>query len=367
MIKKQTDKVLKKYVCKNPFMHLDAQNDVFGAGFGGEFVCCPSWCPTNIEKKDGNGWYSETAQDIRKSMLDGTYRHCDDEICPELNYLLKNKEPPPLGSPLVSKEEFTKQYNIESEKDVVNFDKGPEEVIFSWDRSCNFRCPSCRSSLISNDLIDSPEYKRKLEILEDIENNLAKDIKRIVITGSGDPFYSRLYREFLINFDKTKYPKLKDIQLVTNGKMLTEEMWNSLKAAPYIKQIEISIDAGTKNTYENVTRLGGRWDQLIENLEFLSSLKTINLFILSMVISKLNYTEMFIFYNTIIKIFNKSKSDIVINFRRHVWWHSGVYSEKEVKDLGIFNKKHPENSLFIKELKKIDGKPLVSHNFHNIL
>ena len=61
------------------------------------------------------------------------------------------------------------------------------------------------------------------------------------------------------------------------------------------------------------------------------------------------------------------KSDIVINFRRHVWWHSGVYSEKEVKDLGIFNKKHPENSLFIKELKKIDGKPLVSHNFHNIL
>ena len=66
-------------------------------------------------------------------------------------------------------------------------------------------------------------------------------------------------------------------------------------------------------------------------------------------------------------IFNKSKAYIAINFRRHVWWYSGAYSEKEVKDLGIFNKNHPENSLFIKELKKKDGKPLVSHNFHNLL
>jgi pyruvate-formate lyase-activating enzyme len=367
LIKKQTDKILKKYVCKNPFMHLDAQNDMFGSGTAGEFVCCPSWCPTNIEKKNGTGWYSETAQDIRKSMLDGTYRHCDDEICPELNYLLKNRELPLFGSPFVSKEEFTKKYKIESEKDLLNFDKGPEEVIFSWDRSCNFRCPSCRSSLVANDDINSPEYQRKLEILERIENNLAKDIKRIVITGSGDPFYSRLYREFLINFDKTKYPKLKDIQLVTNGKMLTEDMWNSLKAAPYVKRIEISIDAGTKNTYENVTRLGGDWDQLISNLKFISTLGTVKYFILSMVVSKLNYTEMFIFYNTIIKIFNKSKAHFIINFRRHVWWHTGLYSKQEVQNLGVFKKDHPENSLFIEELKKIDGKSCVSHNFHDLL
>ena len=39
---------------------------------------------------------------------------------------------------------------------------------------------------------------------------------------------------------------------------------------PYVHTCEISIDAGVKDTYENVTRLGGNWETLLKNLEFIN-------------------------------------------------------------------------------------------------
>ena len=50
-------------------------------------------------------------------------------------------------------------------------------------------------------------------------------------------------------------------------------MWDSMKSIhPYVKTCEISIDAATKDTYENKTRIGGDWDELINNLKFISTL-----------------------------------------------------------------------------------------------
>jgi MoaA/NifB/PqqE/SkfB family radical SAM enzyme len=90
-----------------------------------------------------------------------------------------------------------------------------------------------------------------------------------MVTGSGDPFYSKIYRDYLLNFDITKYPKLEQLQIITNGNLLDEPLWKKMKATPYIKTIEISIDAATKETYEKKTRWNGQWDRLIENLKLL--------------------------------------------------------------------------------------------------
>ena len=44
-------------------------------------------------------------------------------------------------------------------------------------------------------------------------------------------------------------------------------MWDSMpNVHKYVKSCEISIDAGTKDTYENKTRLGGNWENLMNNL-----------------------------------------------------------------------------------------------------
>jgi len=73
------------------------------------------------------------------------------------------------------------------------------------------------------------------------------------------------------------YPKLKSIYLVSNGNMWTKEMWESVKAIhPYVYEYEISIDAATKETYENKVRLNGHWNTLMENLKYHSTLKFIN-------------------------------------------------------------------------------------------
>jgi len=343
-----SEEILKKYVCTNPFNYLDIQGN-------GVYVCCPSWCPTSIgDSKDLNSTIdSKIAKDIQGSMMDGLYSFCDKKICPSLSMLIHTGE---VSNNFVPIELFKVEEYV-----------GPEEVLFGFDRSCNLKCPSCRSEVVHNDKIESDEHNRKLEILESIETNLSGSLKKILITGSGDPLFSKIYRDYLLNFDITQYPKLKAINLITNGNLLNEKTWHQMKASPYIKNIEISVDAGKKETYESVTRLNGNWGVLIENLKFLSTVDTIDGIIVSMVVGTNNYQEMLLFYNLIDDIFKNSKIDLVISFRQIVYWASGAYSPLQIRELQCFEKGHDKFEDFLSNLKSIHGKPHVSHNFHHLL
>ena len=372
----ENKEILKDYVCLMPFLSTDVQQ-------ASQFVCCPSWCFKSL-RVDENGeeedwasyfdtsadvmrnWISTPAYDIRKSMIDGSYRHCDHVVCPRLNQLINGSETTPYM--FMKKEEFQKTFNIYNEDDLKKFDTPPEEILFGFDRSCNLKCPSCRVHLIPNDNVESEDYKNKLHLLNSIEKNFASNLKRIMITGSGDPFYSKIYRDYLINFDSSKYPKLEALQIITNGNLLNEKMWKSMKATPHIKIIEISIDAGTKDTYENKTRLNGKWDVLMENLRFLSTQNhIIEEFVLSMVVSKHNYKEMYTFYELITDIFKNSnfKWGLSINYRQLVDW--GTFSKETLEELQVFNAEHPEYQDFMSELKKIHNQPFVNHNFNHLL
>jgi sulfatase maturation enzyme AslB (radical SAM superfamily) len=189
----------------------------------------------------------------------------------------------------------------------------------------------------------------------------------MLITGSGDPFYSKIYRDYLINFNENLYPNLENIQIITNGILLNEKMWMSLKAKKYIKVIEISIDAGNKDTYENVTRLNGDWDKLIENIKFLSTQTSIRHMTFSMVVSQYNYKEMIQLYNVINDIFKISQVGFAIHYRQLVRWPSGKYSIEEVNDISVFDRSHPLFNDFILELKKLNNLEKVNHNFHHLL
>ena len=367
--------ILKKYVCELPFMYTDVQ-------ISAQYICCPSWNNKSIRVDwQGNpedwyknfnetadvmrNWTSETATDIRKSMLDGSYKYCNHIICPRLNQLINKKEKPYLFREI---EEFKEVYNIHTEEDLKNFKTPPEEILFGFDRSCNLKCPSCRVNLIPNDNLDSDSHKVKLHLLKSIEDNFSPNIKRMMITGSGDPFYSKIYRDYLINFDKSKYPKLEQIQIITNGNLLNEKLWKQMKATPYIKTIEVSIDAATKDTYESKTRLNGQWNSLIDNLKFLATQDTIiEQFVCSMVVSKQNYKEMFMFYELITSIFkdSKFKFPVSINYRQIVDW--GTYSIEDLKELQVFEIEHPLYNDFITEIQKIDNLKNVNHNFHHLL
>ena len=348
--------ILKKYVCTNPFRYIDIQTNA-------DYVCCPSWCTANIKMENDDSWTSPTAIAIRKSVLDGSYKYCEHIICPSLSQLLNNEK---VSINFLPIDEFKKLYNIINIEDVENIKNTPEEIVFGFDRSCNFKCPSCRAELVPNDDTNSKEHKSKLKILEYIETNFAKGVKKLLITGSGDPFYSKIYREYLQNFDETKYPNLEEIQIITNGTLLNKTMWDSLSAKKYIKIIEISIDAGSKFTYENITRLNGHWDILIKNLKFISTIETLDNVVVSMVVSEKNYLEMSMFYDIMVDIFKNSNFYLQINFRQHIYWESGAYSEDEVQKMEVFNPEHEFFTSFIDELLKIDKKPFASHNFNHL-
>jgi sulfatase maturation enzyme AslB (radical SAM superfamily) len=348
--------ILKKYVCRHPFTHYDVNHF-------GNYLCCPSWLPVDVSNKHTDkevsvteGWFGPEAQAIRESMLDGTYKFCDHKICPDLSSLLNGDHVPDIFVPI---EEF-------EVPDVPM----PTEINYGQDRSCNLKCPSCRVNIIPNDPVTSEAHRKKQEIQDEIEESFSSSIKKIFLTGSGDPIYSKIYRDFLINFDASKYPNIESIQIVSNGVLLNEKMWNSFNCTDYIDIIDISFDAGCKETYENVTRLGGDWDRLIENVSFIAGLKDRErAIVLSYVVSEYNYKEMHQMFTLVRDIFesNPGMSNYFVNFRQHVYWETGNYSQEQVDKIAVFDPGHAEHEQFLEELKKIDVYEKVSHNFHHLI
>ena len=344
---------LKNKICIVPFTSLEIHDKSY-------FMCCPSWLtkrlPNNAELKDV--WNSQEAQDIRKSVMDGTYEFCDNTLCPYLNELDKNN----LKSygPIKDISELPEPYKKYVEEKTTNIPTSPSLINFSFDRTCNFMCPSCRNEMI---VANTKKIKEVNATIKEIEDLYSQDVVTLYLSGTADPFVSVSFRNFLRNFNPEKYPKLKNIHLHTNASMWNKEMWDSMpNIHKYVTTCEISIDAGTKNTYENVTRLGGNWDKLIENLEFISTIKTIQQVKTSFVVQTSNYKEMYEFVKLINRIFGKKS---LIFFGKITNW--GTFSEQSFESHKIWDNKHPEHSSFLEEFNKVCFLPGVFHNLQEFV
>lgn len=143
-----------------------------------------------------------------------------------------------------------------------------------------------------------------------------------------------------------KFHKLK-ISLITNGVLLTQSTWNKIENVhKAIKEINVSIDAATENTYK-ILRRGGNFKKLLKNMSFLSSLRRdgiINFLRISFVVQWLNYQEM----KSFVKIGIKYNCDYIIFSKISNW---GTYTKEEFSDIAIHNPVHPEHSNFLEHLK----------------
>lgn len=344
---------LKDYICKVPFEILEIHDNSY-------FLCCASWLknhlPKGIPMKEA--WNSNEARDIRKSVLDGSYTYCDKNQCPYLSQLinLNSKSIGPIKHKNELNDTFFDSYDFESGK----MNTGPKVVHMSFDRTCNYKCPSCRVEMI----VASKDKIEKINTtIEEMENLYAKDIEMIYCSGTADPFASVSYRNYLRNFNPKKYPNLKSIHLHTNASLWNKEMWDSMpNIHKYVHSCEISIDAATEYTYENITRLGGNWNNLVSNLKFISTIKDLRSVKCSFVVQQSNYMEMELFLKTIKDIF-KEKTRVF--FGRITNW--GTFSEKQFNLIDIGNKEHIEHTLFINEFKKVAYDPYVFHNMYELL
>lgn len=325
----------KKFLCDHPFYYIEVRRH------GSVNICCPQWNPAEIGNIFADSlediWNGDRAQIIRNSIIDGSYSYCNFDTCPKIlswqNQGLMNNTPSNLS-------------HLQS-----RVSKTPNHVHFVVDNSCNLQCPSCRESKITQ--LDSREQNIGLDV---IRKTLAgmfpephNEHKVVSMDGSGEIFSSELYREIFETedvFTKTHlWPNLKFV-LTTNGTMMTEKIQRKYKNFfDHIKFIEVSVDAGDKESYEKV-RVGGHWDLLWKNLEYFYSTvkdKPEVKWRWNIIMQKHNYKSL----PKLVQIANKFSDKIpTIYAAKLLNW--GTWTEEEYLNHAVHLPTHPEHSEYIK-------------------
>ncbi len=167
----------------------------------------------------------------------------------------------------------------------------PRHVRLSYDSTCNLFCPSCRTHKIA---VKGEEFDEVMRITEEVVKPVLRGARTAMMNGYGDIFASRSCRRLLEVVNEKDYPHLK-FDFITNGVLLTEKEWAKFpNVHGMVDSIRVSIDAATKPTYDLV-RLGGDFERLSSNLEFMAGLRrsgTIQKFMISMVVQRENFREM---------------------------------------------------------------------------
>jgi MoaA/NifB/PqqE/SkfB family radical SAM enzyme len=269
---------LSDFFCPEPFESFELRPD------GDVYVCCPAWLPVPIgnfhRQRPEEIWNSAAAQAIRRSILDGTFKHCSRLHCPAI----VNRR---LPRRTALKDPYHRTIVAQSR---VRLERRPVRVLMSQDRSCNLSCPSCRTTLV---LARKEEQDRLNAMFETVMLPLLRDARRVKITGSGDPFASAHYRHILKRLSRRELPHLK-VQLQTNGLLLDRRAWEELELDGLVESVWVSIDAARPETYA-IVRRGGSFDRLMENFGFLAALRRqgqIRQLRLDFVVQALNFREM---------------------------------------------------------------------------
>lgn len=346
-MKKAVD--LKDFTCWFPFGYTEITHDR-------QTLCCSGWLTKDIgSNKDlKENWDSDTANEIRESVLDGSFKYCKKDTCPFLNTVINTGKP---QGPILSKselgisnvnslDEYKEAYPIKDAASIFGYPGTPRQFKVVWDSSCNLACPSCRHDFIINSEGNTLNTE---EIMNNIIEHYGMGIDTMMMSGYGDPFYSTGLFKFLQTIDSTQWPNLKNIHLHTNALLWNKRNWDIIKNShKHIHSAEISIDASNSETYKKV-RKGGNWDSLHRNLQFISTLNLREI-TFSFVVQKENYTEMIDFYLLIKDIFKDSNIKILFYYYKVLDW--GVMDTVEYEEAAVWKDTHTEYKLFQKEVSK---------------
>ena len=291
------------------------------------FACeCTAWLPQSVGNlhlqslKDIIN--SPMSKHLQNSIIDGSYRYCNEKNC---SYILAQE---------------TQEYHF---KKRIPESKN-KTLRLAIDDSCNLQCPSCRNKKIFEK--SGSKFNSRIRLADKIIDYISgsKDTIDVHVGSDGDPFASLIYRYFIRktkNFDNIKY------SIQTNG-LLIKKMYDKNKTMfDKLKVLNLSIDGASAATYENL-RLGGKFENIIDNLEFITKISKKNfLLILHVVLQKKNFKEIFTFID-MAKKYNFDR----IYFNKIQNWNTNLnYAEENIFDPSHRN--HKELESYINEIMKI--------------
>ena len=315
--------------CLNPFTHALVRPN------GNVYSCLCPWSSLPI----GNVltspleeiWTGASAKKIRHSIIDGSFRYCS--TCPFL--------PGPKG------------FVTEQTQDLPSTER-IALLKLDYDYSCNLTCRSCRKIPSSKWINRKKTNQIHSKIMSPETLGLADCI---YVSGAGEPLASPLYLNLLQNLPSLTPDNKPQVILHTNGLLLNASIWKRLgDTRKRVTGINISVDAACARTYK--LNRGGSWTRLLENLDFVSSLRRsikhlrFNLFF---VVQTNNFKEMTEF----VELANKLSADKIDFIGLGNW---GTYTTKEYQERAIHLPSHPLHYQLLKILEQVQ-----STDTHNIV
>ena len=291
---------------------------------GSCYLCeCTSWLPQsagNLQIKTLEEIVdSSVAKELQGSILDRSYRYCNNNHCA---YLL--------------------DYKGTDSWDLAKPIKKIKNIRLAIDDSCNLSCPSCRKKKIfyKSGTLFNNRIKLINKVLDFIRSQ--NHSIQVHIGSDGDPFASIIYRYFML---KTKDLHNIRYSIQTNGLLIKKNFHKFKHITDNLTQIGISIDGASKSTYEEL-RQGGVWEKLLENLEFLKTIKKFKTHF-HFVVQQKNYHEI----EPFIELGIKYGADKIFLNRITNWGTLLDFNNHAVAD-----QTHPENKKLLQILDRIKNK-----------
>ena len=132
--------------CRRPWQTLGVNS------FGDVFICIsPAWIPKfagNILASNDifNILNSSKARAIRNEIMNNRYYFCNFNLCGYTRNLTSDQ-----FSKAATSYEDLQPLTFINQPDTVTLTEIPRDIIFDFDHTCNYKCPSCRSELINNE------------------------------------------------------------------------------------------------------------------------------------------------------------------------------------------------------------------------
>jgi hypothetical protein len=341
------DGALLDRICSEPFKRFDITQT------GDVLACCGHWLPTPIgnilDQEVDDILNSETAQKVRSSMLDGSYKYCNHLECAL------------MAQDVLPKKEAVEDPVLHAAIDVGELKVTKvDELLFAFDQTCNLSCPSCRRERI----VERPSLNEAKTIaIEEKIIPLLKDIKTLHINVAGEVFVSKPSRRLLELVDRDTSPDLK-IAIISNGMLFTKKEWEKFPNLDgMIGRVRISTDAATKPTFEKLRRLAV-WETFIENMRYIAGLRAqgaIPELGFSFTYQLDNFREMAAFVD-----FARSFNCDYVTVER--LQNMGAFTWDEFNERAVHMADHPLHGEFLEVLRDpVFSTPMVRHDFEDMI